>query len=136
MDILSAVPDLTEVARHSQGRCSRSDHTNSSKNSQSDSACHALRDKCCGVQAPSLLDAPARVATQTFHQQTSVPLYHRLVISLRSAAHVAQGSGLEFSGYSALSRRVWRARAASERRPLFGALGWGPRLTLKEKPTK
>jgi hypothetical protein len=29
------------------------------------------------------------------------------VISLRSAAHAAQGSGLDFSGYSALSQRVW-----------------------------
>jgi hypothetical protein len=27
-------------------------------------------------------------------------------------------------------------RAASARRPLFRALGWGPRLALKEKPTK
>jgi hypothetical protein len=43
---------------------------------------------------------------------------------------------LEFSGYSALSQRAWGAGAASARQPLFRALRWGPRLALKEKPTK
>jgi hypothetical protein len=48
------------------------------------------------------------------------------------------GSGLEFSGYSALSRRAWRARAASEKKAAssFGPLVGGPRLASKESPTK
>jgi hypothetical protein len=42
---------------------------------------------------------------------------------------------LEFSGYSALSRRAWWARGASERRLPFLALGMGSRLASKDKPT-
>ena len=49
---------------------------------------------------------------------------------------VVLASGQEFSGYSALSQRAWWARAASARRPLLRALRWGPRLALKEEPTK
>jgi hypothetical protein len=63
------------------------------------------------------------------------------VISLRSAAHAAQGSGLDIPPCP-------KERGEQERLPQggpsFGPLvwfglvwfGWGPRLALKEKPTK
>src|SRR5210317_1873051 len=61
----------------------------------------------------------------------SEPIHHRLVISLRSAAHAVPGLGLARPVRNAL-----RAGASSARRALLRALGWGSRLALKEKPTK
>ena len=61
----------------------------------------------------------------------SEPIHHRLVISLREAAHAVPGLGLARPVQNAL-----RAGASSARRALLRPLGWGSRLAFKEKPTK